>query len=497
MVRTDQRPPFDAIVRQTAAGLSWTAVALLVGFAAKLVLARKMPPDAMGILMAAQSLVALTLAVAELGMPDAVVRFVGLDASGDAAPGRTVSIALKMAAVTAMLASVVVLAGLLGWFGASMTVEALWTTVILTATLPLLAVGDVLGAAYRGVNRLGTKLFIIDVARPACLVLAVLVSPVMLTRHAPYVAGLNAAAALLIAAGFWGLFKKDGRWRSHGASARDLLRFGLPSAAAAVIAGPLVTSALPLILSAWPGPTAVALYMVTLSLQAVVYLPVGVLELAALPTWARMTAHDTAEMLAGSFKQFTNIGFAGATSIGLVVMANDDAILSRAFGPAYVAASLALRIAIVTQLCTSWTGPSEAMLRALGLTTSIFKARVAAAVAGLTAAAAFVPGYGLTGGIMAFAISSVVVSGLEAVFVYRACRIHPFARPHAITTAMAAGGVLVVTAFGEVYPPGAWIVAHTLAVMALVVNADVRLAVQNLSRSARNAITKTNAASWK
>ena len=480
-VRSKPSSPFDAIARQTATGLGWTVVALLVGFSAKLVLARKMPPHAMGTVMAAQSFVGLALAVTGLGIPDAVVRFVGLEANAAAAPRRTVSVALKIAAGTAVPATVLVLAALLGWFGAAMTSEALWTTVILTASLPLLAVGDVLGAAYRGVNRLGTKLLLIDVVRPGFVVLALLIAPVMLTQHASFVAAMYAAAALLIAGAFWVLFVRDARWRNLGASgAGDLLRFGLPIAGAALIAGPLVNNALPLMLSAWPGPTAVALYTVALSLQAVVYLPIGVLEQAVIPTWARMTVPEMREPLAASYRQFTNLGFAGATVIGLVFFANDQAILSLMFGPTYALAGWVLRIAIVAALFAAFTGPNDAMLRALGLATSIFKARTAAALAGLSAAAALIPGYGLTGGIVAFAITSVVVNGLEGMFVYRARRIHPFTRPHAMTAVMAVVGLLMATILADSHPLGTWVAVHVIAVLVAVMNADLRLAVQKL-----------------
>lgn len=456
-------------------------MALGVAFAAKLVLARKMPPQAMGIVVTAQSFVALTLAAAELGIPDAVVRFVGREAEPGAAPKRTVSLGLHIVVPAALLTAAVVLAVVLGWSGAAMTNDARWTTVILTGALPLLAVGDVLGAAYRGVNRLATKLFAIDVARPGVVVLALLISPVALTQYASYVAALYAAGALLTAAALWLLFVRDARWHDRGTgSARDLLRFGVPIAGAGIIAGPLVNSALPLMLASWPGPTAVALFTVALSLQAVVYVPMGVLEQAVIPTWTRMIVHDTRAELAASYTQFTNLGFSAAASLGILLVANDRAILDFLFGPTYEAASWALRCAIAAALFAAATGPNEAMLRALGLTTSIFHARIAAALGGLVAGTILIPVYELRGGVVAFVLASVAVNGLYGVILYRAGDILPFSRSHTLTVFLAIGGLLSAFMVSGPFSTSAWIAAHICALTVLAVNADLRSNLRKL-----------------
>ncbi|MGH9256332.1 MAG: hypothetical protein ACRD3C_17380, partial [Vicinamibacterales bacterium] len=152
-------PSFRIVVRQTLLGFGWTGVALLLGFAMKVLLTRKMPAAALGAVLTAQAFASLVLVVAELGLPDAVVRYVGLDASPHIAPRRPVHAAMKIVTVSAVLTSGVVLAALFSWTGSWMSPDALWAAAILTCGLPFFAVGDVLGAAYRGVNRLGTKLF--------------------------------------------------------------------------------------------------------------------------------------------------------------------------------------------------------------------------------------------------------------------------------------------------------------------------------------------------
>ena len=476
-----ERQSFHAIASQTASGLSWTAVALIVGFVTKMLLTRKVPPAELGMVLAAQSFIGLTLALTELGMPDAVVRHVGMDATSGIAPKRTVYAAITVVAPATLLAALLVLAGLWTWFGRAMSADALWATAILTLALPLLAVGNVIGAACRGVSRLGTKLLMIDVARPGVVVVALALSPLALTRQASYVAGLYAGGALVTLAALWALFASDRRWTSGGGStSSELLRFGVPIAGAALIAGPLVNSALPLMLTAWVGPTAVAFFTIALSLQAVVYLPIGVFEQAVVPAWSRMAVYASAEDISGSYRQFSNICFAGATSLGLVIIANDTALLAFLFGPTYEAVSWVLRWTTIATLFGAMTGPNEAMLRAFGLATSIFNARMTAAAAGVTAGLILIPTYGLSGAVVAFVVVNVAINALYGVTLHAKTGIHPFTWRHLTTMAMAIAGILTVTVMGNMYPAGGWVVAHLLAVVVVAVNADLRLAIRKL-----------------
>lgn len=454
---------------------------MLVGFVTRMLLTRHVPPAELGIVLAAQAFTGLALALTELGVPDAVVRYVGVDSTSGTAPKQTVYVAVRLVVAATLLATGIVVVGLWTWFGRSMTTDALWATTILTLALPLLAAGNVLGAAYRGVNRLGTKLFMIDIARPGIVAIALVCSPLVLTQRAPYVAALYATGALVTLAALWALFGRDRRWTSgEGTTPSELLRFGVPIAGAAVIAGPLVHSVLPLMLTRWTGPTAVALFAIALSLQSVVYLPIAVFEQAVVPAWARMAVHASARDVSHSYTQFSNACFAGAAGLGLVMIANDTAILVFLFGPAYAAASWALRCVVIATLFGAFTGPNEAMLRAFSLTGAIFSARMAAAAVGIAAGLALIPGYGLSGAVIAFAGVSVTINALYGLTLYAKTGIHPFTRRHSMTTAMALGGVLAATLAPADQRLGAWLVVHVIAILVVVANVDIRLAVRKL-----------------
>lgn len=479
--RDAEQHSFHAIAGQTASGLVWTGVAMVVAFLLKVLLTRKMLPRDMGIVLAAQSLTGLVLAVATLGVPDAVVRFLGIEATRISAPARTVALAIKIVGAASAAAAGLVLAAVFAWGTGTVAADALWATVIVTLALPLLALGDVVGAAYRGVNRLGTKIFLIDVGRPGLLAAALLLSPLALTRHAPYVAALYTGAALVTLAAAWLFFRSDSRWQAGGATtSRELLRFGIPMAGGALLAGPIINNILPLMLSAWTGTAAVAFYAVALSLHSFVYLPVSILEQALIPTWAQWVAHKRSDELLASYRRYSSISFAAATGVGLAIIANDTTILTLLFGPTFEAASGALRGAILATLCSALIGPSEGMLYALGLTGSIFNARLAAAIAGVAAGALLIPAFGLPGAVGAFAVAIVACNSLYGVIVYRASGIHPFTPQFAITVVIATAGVLAATGLQDAYPMARTIVVSAFAVIVVAANVDIRIAVRQV-----------------
>ena len=476
-----EEPSFHWIARQVVSGLSWTAVALLTSFATKVLLTRTMEPRELGLLLAAQSFAGLALAAASLGIPDAVTRHIGAEAGRDSAPRRTMYRAASIVGAATLVVSLLVLVGLWTWLRRSMAADALWATTIVVVSLPLLGVGDVIGAAHRGVNRLGAKLMLADVGRPMVVAVGLLVSPLLLTRTAPFVAALYALAALVSLVGLWIVFTRDPRWQNAGVTtSSDLLRFGLPIAGAAVLAGPLVNSGLPLMLSAWAGPAAVAYYTIALSLQAIVYLPIAVFEQSVIPTWARMVKLGRHQELSVSYGQYTNVCFAGATSLGLIVIANDTAILSLLFGPMYQASSLALKGTIAATLWGAMTGPNEAMLRAFGHAAAIFKARMASAVAGLAMGLQCIPPFGLAGAVAAFAVTAIVINTLYGITLYRGTRIHPLTWGHAMTTGFAVAGLVANATMSDTYPVTASITTTALAALVLIGNADLRMAVRTL-----------------
>jgi O-antigen/teichoic acid export membrane protein len=462
------------VAGQAIAGFGWTAAALFVGFATKMLLTRTMSAADLGVVLAAQAFTGLMLVAAELGLPDAVVRYVGAGATPGAAPGKTVRTAIRIVSISALLTSGAALVALLFWSKASISGDALVATAILVAGAPAFAIGNVLGAAYRGLNRLGTKLFLIDVARPGLVVIALLLSPLAVARRAPYVAGLYVGGALLVLGCLWLLFNRDHQWRSPNASSpSELLRFGVPIAGAAILSGPIVNSLLPMMLSAWTGSAAVAFYGIALALQGIAGLPLGIFEQVLVPVWARMAALEAPGELGRSYQRYATVCFSFATGLAIVLLANDRVLLTLLFGADYSAAATAMKYTVLATLFAAWAGPNEAMLRATGLSRSIFASRLITAAAGTASAAVLIPQYGLTGAVTAFAVAVVVLNLAYGTALYRATRIHPFTLRHAITTLAAMAAVGAAIAPPAAFPEAGWVAAHVLAIVIVAANADL------------------------
>jgi O-antigen/teichoic acid export membrane protein len=222
------------------------------------------------------------------------------------------------------------------------------------------------------------------------------------------------------------------------------------------------------------------MFTVALSLQAMVYMPLGVFEQAAIPAWTRMAAHEPPAVLAASYRQVATVGFAAAAGLGLVVLANDRTILTLLFGPPFAAAEQAVTGAVLATLFGALTGPNEGMLRALGSAAAIFRARTAAAVAGVLAGLLLIPGYGLGGAIAAFAFTTVAINATYGVQLYLAGGIHPFTVRHTMAASLTAAGSTFAIASTGSYADPWWIAAHLCAAVLLAANTDVRSALRSI-----------------
>jgi O-antigen/teichoic acid export membrane protein len=173
------------------------------------------------------------------------------------------------------------------------------------------------------------------------------------------------------------------------------------------------------------------------------------------------------------------------TCLALVLIANDRTVLAFLFGPPYVAASGALRVVLVAAMFSALAGPNEGMLRALGLAGAILRARIVSAIACVAVGLMLIPPRGLVGAAVAFAVNAVVLNVMYGVTLYRAHGMHPFSKPHAMVATMATIGVVAGAAGDAVSPFGAWLVAHGIAILVLLISAELRASVRKLVMEAR------------
>jgi O-antigen/teichoic acid export membrane protein len=228
-----------------------------------------------------------------------------------------------------------------------------------------------------------------------------------------------------------------------------------------------------MMLSAWTGSAAVAVYGIALAVQGIAGLPLGIFEQVLVPVWARMAALETPGELARSYQRYATTCFSFATGLAVILLANDRALLVLLFGAGYGAADSALKYALLATLFAAWAGPNEAMLRARGQSGSILSSRLITAVAGTASAAVLIPQYGLNGAVSAFALAVVVLNVAYGTALYRA-GIHPFTVRHAMTTLAAIAAVAAAIARPASFPEASWVAAHVLAIVIVAANADLQ-----------------------
>lgn len=422
------------IIRDSAIGSLGVIAVLGLNFSTKVLLARALSTVELGVLFIAQAIVGLALVLAQLGLPEAVVRFVGLYAARNLSQAKG---SLMSALRLSVFGSGLLALGLVlntGRIANAFYHQAplAWVLVLLATAMPFTTIADVLGAAYRGLGKLWVKIVCVDFARAFWVVVALVYLLSQGGNSLLAIATVFAIATLLSALLMAGLF-----WRSAyshlqtiHAPAGELLRYSLPLLAAGLLSGPIVNSGFPLLLGSLASVQAVSYFALSLSLQLFVYLPIAALEQASLPVWSRQIGCGQISGLHASYAFFTRWGYILASIIFAFLFFNARTVLVILYGPEFAVAALATQALGTMALFGAAVGPNEGMLRALGATRWIFFSRIVGSVFLLGAAILLIPQYGLTGAVVAFIISAILINGLYAAGLFWKHGVHPLDGPY-------------------------------------------------------------------
>jgi len=418
------------IARESAISYLGALAALALGFVVKALLARALSVEDLGVLLIGQSIIGLFLVLSQLGLPDAVVRFVGMFSGRDAAKAKGIFIA----ALTIGLAmSVLIAIGLA--VSAKFIAHVLYDEsalqhilIILAVGLPLSTAAEVIAAAFRGIGQLWVKAIAVDLVKLIWIILMLLALMSFQANSLTNIAAGYSLSVLLSLVLAFGVYKISSQWSLSAArmAGSDLVRYSLPLLAASLLAGPIVNAGIPMLLGSLATAQAVAFYILALSLQMLLYLPVAALEQGALPVWSRQIGEGSINDLRTSFASITRWGYLAASIVFGLIFFNARFVLSILFGPDFAIAAPAVQASLLVALFGAAVGPNDGMLRALALTKWILWARLMGSGASLIAAFLLIPQWGLMGGVIAFAISGVVINSLYAGYLWKRHGIHPF-----------------------------------------------------------------------
>ena len=414
------------MARESTLSLGGSIGGLGLGFATKILLARTLTPAALGVLVMSQTIVSIGVTVGQMNLPDAVARFVSVYADEPTlqrAKGIVERAAWTGGTTAAIVALSIMLAAYVSGHG-GFGVESLEDTVIILAfSIPLVALAEILGAGFRGINRLWIKVLWIDLAKALWIALALAALTLLGIRSLRavslvYVSG--AFLSLVVTAAYY-LLRREWRVRAEAFANADLLKYGLPLLIGGLVGLPM--SFIPLLLGKMTSAGDVAQYAVAMSLTSFVYMPTGALDTASLPMWSRRIETSPSELVE-EYVFVSRWCFISAALIAAPLVLSTERVLAWSFGPQYLASRWVVQAVCLLILVNAATGPNESLLRAFGRTKQIMVSRMLQGISVVCTGPFLIGRWGLAGAVATYVIAQVIGNAVYQFYLLRLQHIH-------------------------------------------------------------------------
>lgn len=388
-------------------------VSTTLSFLVAVVLARVLGAEGYGIYAYTLALVTLLALPAQAGLPNLVLR----ETARGMAQGRPdmVQGVWRWAAWATALLSVVLVVlaaiGLLLWRGGRMELRE-WTLAWALALVPLVALGNLRGAALRGLGRIVAGQLPEFLIRPGLFLVLVLGFSVAGEGHlsAPAVMALHVvAAAIAFAVGGWLLWQhmpptvRQSRPQFGG---RAWLASTIPLALIAAMQT-VNNQADILILGLFRPDEQVGVYRVAVQAATLASFGLQAVNTVVAPRFARLYAKGDLERLqrlATASAQVV-LGFNLAVTAFFIVFGK--LVLRLVFGPDFLASYIPLLILLVGQFVNSAMGSVGFLLNMTGHERDTARGMAIAAIGNVTLNLFLVPRFGTTGAALATAITLI------------------------------------------------------------------------------------------
>jgi len=404
------------LIRGGLGSLALKLASTALGFLLAILLARALGPEGYGVYAFVFAIVSLLAIPTQLGLPQLVVRET---AKAQAAEQWGLMRGLwrwSTLAVWLFSSGVLVLAFAGLWLFGERLDDLTGTTLIAGLLLvPLIALGNLRGAALRGLRQVVAGQLPETVFRPGLLIalcLIVLLALPAQTLTAATAMGLHAlAAAIAFGLGAWLL------WRARP---REVASRPAPVYAASAwtaSAWPLaLTSGLQainaqigiLLLGLFAASEAVGIYKVAVAVATLIAFGLQAVNLVVMPYFARLYAQGDLARLQQLVTQSARAILALAVPVTLVFVLFGEQFLALAFGPEYAAGHTVLAILALGQLVNAGMGSVGALLNMTGHERDTLRGVAIAAVANLVLGLALIPLYGLEGAAIATAATLII-----------------------------------------------------------------------------------------
>lgn len=403
----------------TSVGLRLVAVAL--GFAFTVLLARQLGAAQAGLYLVAFNIVTLLAIASRLGLDDVVVRSVAAERA-DGARGRLLGVVRTSTGITVATSGAL---SLLAWVTADwwasrvLRIPEISTPLrILSLAILPLALSDLWGFALRGLSRIRASQWVLFVnTRVLNLAGLVVLGGAWGAVGVGWIAVASAAASVVLAG--WLLWRAT---RSAMAPADAVTAASLLSPGTALFATTLVvmlTDRLSLVaLGALGGSADAGIFGTSLRTAGLLSLALHGMEVAVAPRFAALNRSGDFSELRRLAKMATRLITWATVPAVVVVFIFRDAIM-RLFGEEFVAGGWALAILVAGQCLYAMGGPASSILVMGGHERIRLAIAATAAIVCLTLSLLLIPTAGLAGAALATALAWGVHGALATFAVYK------------------------------------------------------------------------------
>ena len=422
------------------------------------VITRLVSPSVYGLFVLALAIIHFVQAIASLGLPKAVDYFVPQYLhAGDRGKARgvvlEVTVLVLVSATATALVVFLVADGIAQVFDEPGLGPVL---VVLTVTIPLLALYNVILSSFNAIKRLRFRVYTRDFTRPTIRLAAtaglLLVGYGILGLIGGYLLGL--LAAILVGAFLIGRrVEQLARVRSSPVSPGPILWYSVPLAFASVIYVVLgqVDS---FVIGYFSTAEDVGIYRIGYSVAANLLIIFVSVSPVFKPLIAEARTDDRA--VEQRFRTAVRWMMGLTLPMAIVLALGAEAYLTLVFTPQYAIASVVVAVLCLGYLVSVTAGgPDGALLQGLGYSRLVFINTALLLITNVVVSAALVPRLGITGAAIGTA-SALAIAGIAAlVEVYVLRGIHPFSEaflkvPIAGVPSLISGVVVVLLAPGHV-----------------------------------------------
>ncbi|WP_338113709.1 flippase [Thiococcus pfennigii] len=406
-----------------------------LGFVLAILLARALGPEGYGVYAFVFAIASLLAIPTQLGLPQLVVRET---AKAQAAEQWGLMRGLwrwSTLAVWLFSSGVLVLAFAGLWLFGERLDDLTRTTLIAGLLLvPLIALGNLRGAALRGLRHVVAGQLPEHVLRPGLLIalcLIILLALPAQTLTAATAMGLHAlAAAIAFGLGAWLL------WRARPSAVASRPAPVYAARAWTASAWPLaLTSGLQainaqvgiLLLGLFAASEVVGIYKVAVAVATLIAFGLSAVNLVVAPYFARLHAQGDMARLQRLVTQSARAILALAVPVTLVFVLFGEQFLALAFGPEYAGGHTALAILALGQLVNAGMGSVGILLNMTGHERDTLRGVAIAAVANVALGLVLIPPLGLEGAALATAATLIIWNLLLRQAVWRRIRIETMA----------------------------------------------------------------------